>query len=127
MEKTYESTGTVFYGPGIRAVVEIDEGIINFYRSLIPKYYTIKPQKYKAHITIVRLNIEKPTNMEPWGKYEGEKIKFSYSPRIKNDLTYFWLDSYSEDIERIREELGLPKYRVDRQEYHITIANLKNG
>lgn len=124
-EQIHESTAKVVYGPGIRAIAEIDQELSDYYRSLIPKYYNVKPQKYKSHITIVRTAIENPPNMEYWGKYENQYINFSYSPVIHNDGTYFWLNAYSADIEKIREELGLPKYRLARNEYHITIANLK--
>jgi len=124
-ENTYDSQATVLYGPGIRMIAEVDQELSEYYRSLIPKYYNVKPQRYKCHITIVRTGIETPTNMEFWGKYQDQKISFSYSPIIQNDGTYFWLDAYSSDIEKIREELGLPKYRKDRKEYHITIANIK--
>lgn len=127
-----ESQGIVNYGPGIRSILSIDQGISELYRSLIPKYYNVKPQKYKAHITIVRGGKEFPKNMEFWGKYEGKTIKFYYDTDIQTDGTYFWLNAQSEDIQKIREELGLSKFRDDRafggilrNEYHITIANIK--
>jgi hypothetical protein len=129
----YESSGLIQYGPGIRAIAIIDQGISDFYRSLIPKYYNAKPQKYKSHITIVRNGKEYPLNMNCWGKYDGCTIKFLYDPEIKTDGKYFWLDAQSEDIGKIRQELGLPFYRDDRyfggvmrKEYHITIANTKD-
>lgn len=131
--KLFKSQAVVKYGPGIRAIAEIDQNISDYYRSLIPKYFYAKSQAYPAHITIVRTNKENPTNMEYWGKYEGEKINFEYDPIIQRDNKYFWLNAYSEEIGDIREELGLPRFRDDtwyggekRNEYHITIGNVKN-
>jgi hypothetical protein len=129
----HESLGTLRYGPGIRIVVEIDRGIVDFYISLIPKYYNVKPQKYMPHITVIRTGKETPVNMQFWGNYEGQNIKFYYDNNIQTDGTYFWLNVQSDDIAKIRKELGLPHYRDDRnfggnlhKEYHITIANIKD-
>jgi len=131
-EQKFQGTAIVKYGPGIKASADIDQNISNYYRSLIPKYYNVKPQMYPAHITIVRLNKEQPTIMENWGKYEGKKISFEYDANVQRDDKYFWINAYSEDIGDIREELGLPRYRDDtafggikRNEYHITIGNVK--
>lgn len=128
----FQSNAIVKYGPGIKVVAEIDQEIGKYYRNLIPKYYCVKSQAYSAHITIVRLNKETPKNLENWLKYEGKKISYYYSPIIQNDDKYFWLNAYSEEIGAIREELGLPKFRDDtlfggvkRNEYHITIGNVK--
>jgi len=131
-EQMYYSIGVVEYGPGLKVVAIIDQGIVDFYRNLIPKYYNVNPQKHKAHITIVRENKESPKNMEFWGKYQNKKIDFFYDNKTQTDGVYFWLDAFSEDIGRIREELGLSKFRDDREfggklrsAYHITIANTK--
>ena len=128
----FHSFAVVTYGPGLKASALIDQSISDYYRALIPKYYYVKSQAYHAHITIVRLGKEQPKNMEFWGRYEGRRIGFSYSPIIQRDDKYFWLNAYSEEIGDIREELGLPRFRDDslfggikRNEYHITIGNIK--
>jgi hypothetical protein len=128
----HASKAIVRYGPGLMAIAKIDQNISDFYRSLIPKYYNVKPQRYKAHITIVRFEKEKPLHLDLWGKYDGKTIDFIYDPDIQTDGVYFWLNAYSEEIGHIRQELGLPKFRDDtefggilRKEYHITIANTK--
>lgn len=128
----FESTATVCYSSEMKVFALIDPEIAAYYKSLIPKYYYPKPQLYKPHITIVRNKKETPVNMENWGKYEGRLINFQYNPYIYYDGIYFWLDAYSSEIEEIRLELGLPRFRDDRnfggilrQEYHITIANTK--
>jgi|688.fasta_scaffold08426_15 hypothetical protein len=129
----FESQGIIHYGPDIRLIAEIDQGIGDFYRSLIPKYYYAKSLRYKSHITIVRTGKETPTNLDLWGRHEGRQITFQYDSYIHFDGVMFWLDAYSQEIGEIRQELGLPEYRDDRAyggvlrtAYHISIANVKN-
>jgi hypothetical protein len=131
-EMLFNSKGILRYGPGIRAIVEVDQGVADFYRKLIPKYNYVQPQMYPAHITVVRTAKENPKNMNVWGKYEGEEIPFSYDNYVYNNRTYWYLNVQSDRIGDIREELGLPRFRfgelgADRRGYHITIGNVKNG
>jgi hypothetical protein len=128
----FASTGILQYGPGLRVVAWVDQGIADFYRSLIPKYYFVQPQKYPAHITVVRLRLESAKNMEAWNKYEGEEVSIQYGNEIGFDGIYYYLNVMSDRIGDIREELGLPRFRfgdlgADRCCYHITIGNCKNG
>lgn len=131
-EMVFNSKGILRYGPGIRAIVEVDQGIADLYRKLIPKYNYVQPQMYSAHITVVRTAKETPKNMGVWGKYEGEEIPFTYDNHVYNDATYWYLNVQSDRIGDIREELGLPRFRfgelgADRKSYHITIGNVKNN
>lgn len=126
----FKSNGILQYGPGIRAVIWVDQGIAEYYRKMIPKYYYVQPQMYKAHITVVRTNKENPT-IAVWNKYNGEEISFKYDNQIRTDGTYWYLNAYSEKIGDIREELGLPRFRfgelgAERSSYHITIGNVKH-
>ena len=131
MELTlYQSQGTLRYIDN-KLIVEVDQGISDFYRALIPKWIRTNKQLYPAHISVVRKEI--PPNMKVWGKYEGNEIPFSYSNVIHNGEIYFWLNAWSNQLEQIRLELGLP---VDslytrppdglNKTFHITIGNLKN-
>lgn len=127
----WDSEGKLEYGPGLRAVVWVEQNISDLYRKLIPKYYYAQPQLYPAHITVVRLRLETAKNMEVWNKYNGELVLFSYDSSIRFDGTYFYLNVQSERIGDIREELGLPRFRfgdlgADKRCYHVTIANVKN-
>jgi hypothetical protein len=128
----FSSTGIVEYFEDY-CVLNIDQGISDYYRSLIPKSFYVKPQMKKAHITIVRKGKEKVESYESWGKYSGKILTFSYSPIIQSDNTYFWLDSVCSEVGSIRKELGLNEYRDDtyfggvkRNCYHITIGNIKD-
>ena len=108
-------------------VAYIDRGLIDYYRSLIPKTHYVQPQKYPPHITIVRQKIEASPKKENWGKYEGMEIILYYDNRIcYNYDLYYWLNAKSPQIEAIRIELGLPVYRVPFNSYHITIGNKKS-
>lgn len=123
----FSSKGILSYGPEERVLIWVDRSIAEYYRSLIPKYIFIQPQKYPAHITVVRSGRETP-DMSHWGKYEGEEIEFAYDGKIKFDGgVYYYLDVICERIAEIRMELGLPRYRFgDNKKYHITIGNSKS-
>jgi hypothetical protein len=112
-----------------KAVIRVDQGISDYYRSLIPAYFYAQPQLYPAHITVVRTRIEDP-DFNYWRKYQGETITFEYNGVVQYGQKYFYLDVFSDRIGDIREELGLPRFRftelgAERGCYHLTIANRK--
>lgn len=126
----FKSEGTLHYG-STKLIVRVDPGISYFYKSLIPKSIDVNPQKYKPHISVVRN--ETPVNMENWGKYENQKIEFSYSNQIYNGQVYWWLNAFSIELEKIRVELGLSIEEHYTQPpdgfnkcFHITLANCKS-
>lgn len=129
-----KSIGTLRYSHskeyGWRLVLDIDPGISMFYRSLIPKWYSVNSQAAKPHITLIRR--QRPINTEPWGRYEGEKIEFEYDPYIHTDgKTYWWLNCYSTRLEEVAEELGMEfvnyiePVKGYKKVWHTTIANMK--
>lgn len=97
----------------------------NYYYSLIPKAKCAQRQMYAAHITVVRKGIERVPNMDAWNKYDGKNVDIYYDLPIVSNGIYFWLDAYSEDIEDIRVELGMPRIREPFDCFHITVGNLK--
>lgn len=107
------------------AVVYVDQQISEYYRALLPKAWYVQPQRYPAHITVVRAKMESP-NKEFWGKYKGEQVEIEYESSIKTDGLYFWLSAWSPRITEIRKELGLPAQRDHFKGYHITVGNTKN-
>lgn len=116
---------------GYKLNVMVDPGIVEYYRALVPKYVGLNGTRYPAHISVVRR--ETPKNPEFWGKYEGEEVKFAYSNAVHNGKIYFWLNAFSERLEEIRLELGLPvstEYTRPPDGYtkcfHITLGNLKD-
>lgn len=119
------SEGILRYGVGFKVYLEIDPEIIRYYISLLPKYKIIQTQIHSAHITIVRTTKECPRNLSKWGNYEGLSVEFQYENIIKEDGLYYWLDAFSDDLNRIRLELGLGRYRLGFDRYHITLGNKK--
>lgn len=130
----HKSNGILKYSKsdvGFKLIVEVDPGIALFYRALIPKYITFNPQRYAPHISVVRNEI--PPNIQYWGKYENQEVEFTYSNVIKNGKVYWWLDAFSNQLEDIRVELGLPissEYTRPpdgfEKIFHITIGNQKD-
>ena len=124
--------GKLRYG-NTNVVLDIDQGIVSYYRKLLPKSIShyLQSQMYDAHISVVRKEIVKP-RMEFWGKYEGETIDFCYSNEVRNSEVYYWLDVWSLRLEEIREELGLPNESLFikpkdgfKKTFHITLGNFK--
>ena len=125
MNILYESTGIIHYksNPEIKVVLSVDQDIVEYYRSLIPKHIVSNRQLYSAHISVVRKEV--PTRAKHWGKYEGMYVDFQYSPIIEWNDTYIWLKAYSNDLKRLRVELGLPPFRKGCDNFHITLGNFK--
>lgn len=130
------STGVLRYASDERAkdlklVVEIDPGIAETYRALVPKHYRASRPRFAPHISVVRHEIIPAGKMHLWGTHDGEARTFLYDSTIFHDETYFWLQVYSDILVAVREELGLPALSElarppDHAEcFHTTIANRK--
>ena len=128
------ATGILHYenmGKFYKLVLNTDQGIADFYRAQVPRWIAqVKPQKYRAHISIVRKEI--PRNLDAWGKYEGERVEFLYSRIVQNDDNYWWLNVFCKRFEEIRLELGLPvtsPYTLPpdgfKKCFHLTTGNTK--
>ncbi len=125
----FKSTGTLRYG-FTNLVLDVDQGIVDYYRALLPKSVRTNRQMYPAHISVIRK--ETPPKMELWNKYSGEQIEFEYSNIIHNGEVYYWLNCWCQRLEDIRVELGLP---VDSpytrppdgfaKTFHVTLGNIK--
>jgi len=113
------------------SVEELDSGIATYYRSLIPKYLNVQSPRYRPHISVIRKDHILVEKLYIWGKHESQEVSFIYGDQIKTDGLYFWLTVYSQKLEEIRLELGLPlwneieKPQGFRQSFHMTIANKK--
>lgn len=90
----------------LKLVLQVDQQISDYYRSTLPKYIWTNPQRYPAHVSVVRN--ETPPNMELWGRYEGIKVPFLYEHHVYNGQVYYWLNVFCSRLEDIRVELGLP-------------------
>jgi len=130
----FKAQGKLRYSQNYKLVVEVEQDIVDFYRSLIPKSIKVSRGRWPAHITVVREKdgLDFPPNMEFWGKYEGEIIEFLYSNQIEYGKIYYWLNVYCVKLEEIRKELGLPYVsRIAlppegfKKCFHMTIGNTK--
>tara|TARA_Y100000034_G_scaffold8165_2_gene8918 strand:+ start:1793 stop:2203 length:411 start_codon:yes stop_codon:yes gene_type:complete len=132
----FKSTGYLQYSRNHQLVVRADQGLADFYRHLIPKYYGVQRGRWPAHVTVVRevdgLIKEVPTNMDAWGKYQGEEIDFMYENIIRQGKIYFWLNIFCVRLEEIRSELGLSirsQYTIPPEGFtkcfHMTLGNMK--
>lgn len=125
----FKSTGCLRYGEN-KLVLEADQELSRYYFSLIPKYVKLNQQRYAPHISIVRKEV--PSKMEYWKKYDGEAVEFLYEPYVYNDETYYWINTFSNRLEEIRLELGLPVSSEYTRPpggffkcFHMTIGNCK--
>lgn len=128
----HTSTGILRYSGNNRLAMEVDQGLSDFYRSLIPRYMPNNRPRWAAHVTVVRDGKEEPVHREFWGKYEGEEVSFLYSPYIHADNVYYWLNVFCVRLEEIRIELGLPCTNLQsdlpplfRKCFHMTLGNRK--
>lgn len=132
--KRFEMVGILHYSvlePGVsyKLTTVVDPGVAEFYRKLVPKHQKCQPGRYAPHVTVVRNEL--PTDMEKWGLYEGKEVVVEYDNIPKYDGTYWWLDCYSEFLEQVREDLGLPRYAKwnmppdGKACFHMTIGNSK--
>ncbi len=114
---------------GFKLHVEIDEDLVNYYRSLLPKSIKLNKTRYAPHISVVREEV--PLDLEYLESLEGRLIEFGYDNVIYNDDVYYWLPVVAPELKKIRNNLGLPAtsrltYSPDGQhEFHITLGNLK--
>ena len=134
VDDMFKSTGTLRYDTisGHRLVVEVDQGIADYYRSLIPLWKPVNKPMWPAHVTLVRPDKEVPVNLEHWCKYEGEPIEFLYEPHVYSGKVYYWLNIWCNRLEDIRLELGLPvvsEFTLPPDGFikcfHCTIGNMK--
>lgn len=130
-----ESVGHLRWSPG-RLVLEVDPGIVEVARALVPRYVRLNRQKFAPHITVIRHEkpeVEARLLAHPrWGgAREGAEVEFRYSPLVDFDETYYWLRAWSSKLEDIREELGLARsdwYTEPPDHahcFHVTIGNCK--
>ena len=127
----FTSTGILQYDPGKGlkhfdpwwALLHCDDEIAKYYSFQLNKYgievYPNDKSLWGTHISILKGEpVLLPKN---WGKYQDFEVEFYYNHLIRFDNgKHAWVDIYSEDFSKIREELGFPpKYW-----YHLTIGRL---
>lgn len=84
----------------------MDNNILNYYYSLIPKHYRVNKPRWKAHATIARPE-EGPFNMGVWGMHEGKLAQIVYDPMLHEERGIWWINLWSVEFEQIRLEMNL--------------------
>ena len=128
----YQSSGILKYStePTMKVVLEVDREIVRLYKWFAPKWVGLRSQMFDPHISIVRKEI--PTNIDKFGLHEGREVQFTYDPVIYYCPKYWWIEVSSPELEDIRLELGLRRFRSHFSPdirgffgFHITIGNTK--
>jgi len=128
----FTSTGKlIYFDDELKLNVEVDQGIVDFARALIPSSVKLNRQKYAPHITVIRK--EEIVRPKLWGLHRNKIVSFDYDSRVCVGKTYYWLRVWSDDLIEIRQELGLePLSELSMPPdgercFHITIGNVKNS
>ena len=106
----FTSTATIQYrqdsgGPWVTAWM--DQGILDYYFTFIPKSYRVYKPRWKAHATVVRPE-DKPIIEGTWGNREGEKVEIIYDPYLwaDDERGIWWINLWCKEMEQIRVEMN---------------------
>lgn len=104
--------------------MKCDPGIINFYSWLALRngWEVVKGSRWGPHISVVAG--ERPKNKELWNALPGKICEFRYSVNHRNDDHFIWLDVQSDDLEKIRKDLGLS--RKPFFSFHLTLGRFRH-
>jgi len=114
-----------------RVALDVDPGIAEVARALLPKSLRWNRPRFASHVSVVRDKELAPGMPEVLSQLDGERVEFTYDTFVYSDETYFWLRVESPRLRGVRIELGLePMGWVARPPdqsdwFHLTIANLK--
>jgi hypothetical protein len=118
---------------GHKLVIALHHDFGAYYRALIPHWYPVQGTRFPAHVTVVRAERDKPTDLSAWGKYEGQKVTFEYEPYVHVGWIYYWLEVWCDRLEDMRVELGLGRVSEwtrppggRKRCFHTTIGNRKH-
>jgi len=126
-----KSWGELVLTPGENLLhVQVDTGIVDLTRALIPSVYrkNLNQTRYPPHITVVRNELWFPDN-----SLDGRTVEFNYDPSVIRGHVYWWLRVWSEDLIQLRKSYFLPdmsRYTKppDLEDcFHITVGNTKRS
>lgn len=105
-------------------LMKCDPGIINFYSWLAERngWELVKGSRWGPHISVVCG--ERPKNKDLWNKLPGKLCEFKYSVNQRHDGHFIWLDVQSDDLEKIRKDLGLS--RKPYFSFHLTLGRFRH-
>jgi hypothetical protein len=105
-------------------LLKCDPEIINFYHWLAIRngWEIVKGSRWGPHISVV--TGEKPKDMQLWQTLPGKLCNFKYSINHRIERQFIWIDVQSDDLEKVRMDLGLkPKPFFS---FHLTIGRFKH-
>lgn len=138
-----KSTGILRYSPKLLGrpervsdkwwlVLDCDPEIGRYYRLLYRNawfngchrgVYKCGRPAWKEHVTVIRDEEPPDEKKQLWELRAGEEIEFQYEAKLCTGPIYIWLRVWSNDLDDIRETLGLP--RQPAVPYHLTIGSLR--
>ena len=127
--KLFKAKGKIVYDPVAGkaqnpwwVIVECPKDIIEYYHHWLEKEEKVKLNKplFGSHISVVRGEEPHKDYLKNWNKRHKKEVEFEYSHEIESEGLYYWLRVYSEDLKKLREELGLePNVEFG---FHLTIG-----
>ena len=128
----YKSVGKLVYQEDPeRCFVEVSQQLADYYLYLLKREgYLVQPTKYKPHITVIRYRVERVSpllskqELRSCASMFGE-VEFDYDHKIRQSGERLVLDAWSDDVGNFRVSIGLPRYRVGFDRYHITVGRSK--
>jgi len=127
VQQIFRGSGVLSYRKKNWATIWIDDEIARYYRSTIRtpgQHKNVQRPLYRSHITLVNGRHEPQAQHSPfWGKYEGEKIRFTYTGEVHFVRGKWFIKCRCKRMGDIREELGLSRIFAIRPP-HITIARI---
>ena len=104
-------------------LMRCDPGIVNLYSWLAIRngWEILKGSRWGPHVSVVCG--ERPKGRKLWDSLNGRTCWYNYSVNTRNDNEFVWLDVQSDDLEQIREDLGLR--RKPYFSFHLTVGRLK--
>lgn len=132
MTQWIESSGVLraSFDEGLtRIALDVDPGIVDVARALVPRYIPLARQRFAPHISVVRESAHVPG----WQACDGREVPFLYCPEVVPGEVYYWLRAESPELRKLRASLGLPQmdwytYPPDLEDcFHITVGNVGKG
>jgi len=105
-------------------VATIDREITRYYRVQLENRYGLKiyAPSWDAHASVIRGEKPKPSLMHLWKKYDGKKVKFTYSHIVYPNTQgkFFAIKIKCPELITIRQEFGLPS----DWDLHLTVGRI---
>lgn len=125
------SVGTIYYSPKKLGntspnwwmIIKCDPAIGEYFRHLywLAHYrcHKLVRPAWKEHISLVRN--EKPKKEYLWGVYAKQRFTFYFTPELKTDGYFYWLDVACPGATKMRAELGLAEDPT--VPFHLTVGH----